>query len=186
MGIAVRRKCEPTGNLFLEGGCRWLHEQTGKNGGIYLVRTIWKRINKECKLWLALEAEVERRGGTSGHDEIQVEQIVSDVFTTRTGKTDIDCICVPGAPFKFKRVAQFLASHPKWDRSLTGARKKKEVRIEQTDVASPPAGSASGKGRSRPIGKKTETEEARFGRASEDSQGNAGDELPFGNSQQAL
>lgn len=71
-------------------------------------------------MWLSLEKEVSKRGGTSGRDELQIEQMVSDLFINRTRRVGKDGIRVPGAPFKYKRVAPFLSAHPKWERNDLG------------------------------------------------------------------
>lgn len=145
------------GNLFWEAVCLRLNERNGRNRGIDSVRAIWKRLNRECKLWLALELEVQRRGGTSGRDELQIEQLVSDLFSARTGKIGKDGIKIPGPPFKFKRVARFLSRHPKWDQKLiTGRGRKKAVRNTGTtgSVAAPETAGGDEECQSRPIGTK--------------------------------
>lgn len=59
------------------------------------------------------------RDGTFDRDELQIQQLVSDLFIMRTGRTGKHGIRVPWGAFTYKRVAQFLASHPKWDSHCT-------------------------------------------------------------------
>lgn len=90
------------------------------------------------------------RGGTSGRDELQVEQIVSDLFTSRTGKVGKGGIRVPGPPFKFKCLARFLANHPKSESSSAVATRQKVGNGQAKDVETEPCDSV--KDGSRPMG----------------------------------
>lgn len=107
--------------MFWDGVCQKLESKTGSKRGAESVHCLWKRMNKECALYLSLREEVEKRGSTSGRSEQQVEQIVSDLFTRRTGRPNKDGIRIAGPPFRYKQVAEFLSSQPKWERQISTA-----------------------------------------------------------------
>lgn len=62
-------------------------------------------MNRECKLYLSLKKQVEKQGNMLGKSDLQVEQMISDLFTGRTGKIKKDGIRVPGTVFSYKNVA---------------------------------------------------------------------------------
>lgn len=116
------------GELFWDGVCAKLEKSTGFKRGVESVRCLWKRMNKECALYLSLKEEVEKRGSTSGRSEKHVEQMVSDLFTQRTGRINKEGIRIAGPPFRYRRVADYLSSQPKWERQ--GRRVKRSSGVE--------------------------------------------------------
>lgn len=84
---------------------------------------------------MPVEKEIYPQGVTSGRDEVQVEQIESDIIVSLTGKIGQDSIRVPGPCFKFMCVVCFLLKHPNWfkgvgDSSMETALGFKEVEEE--------------------------------------------------------
>lgn len=67
-----------------------------------------------------MEVDASKRCGTSEGNEIQVEKLVYDLFITITRKIGKDSIWIPGTKLKYKRLANFPGSHPKWDKNGNG------------------------------------------------------------------
>lgn len=104
------------GAQFWDGVAGRLEKDLGVKRSVESIRSLWKRMNRDCQLYISIKTQVEERGATSGKNEQQIEQMVSDLFTSRSGKLNSEGIRVPGPPFRFKKVAEYLVEQPKWRR----------------------------------------------------------------------
>lgn len=73
-------------------------------------------MNKDYQLYLLFKVQLEERGASSGKSAQQIEQMVSELFSTRTGKVDSDEIRLPGTPFRFENVAEYISKQWNWQR----------------------------------------------------------------------
>lgn len=81
-----------------------VNKKPGYSRGVESFRSLWQRMKRECNLYLSLKQQVERYESTSGKSDLQMEQIVSDLFSSRTGKVKKDWTRVPKKVFRYKEV----------------------------------------------------------------------------------
>lgn len=134
------RSASQRGSLFWDGVNTRLEKELGVKRGVESIRSLWKRMNRDCQLYISIKSQVEERGATSGKNEQQIEQMVSDLFTSRSGKLNSDGIRVAGPPFRFRKVAEYLVQQPKWKRrSCRSVKPSRDPNVKAGDSTKVPA-----------------------------------------------